>query len=180
MVLNCILVGCPWFSLSFSPGNRVLDDNRWYVCAVCAVPGSGDAREHALGNAIKVFRNQANPDVKQASVRRSLRFRRDHDIFSNPCLSRVETLQVVGGLAVNVHVCLITSNVGCQPVNGKFLSEQIKSAVNDSAGNIYAYTSGCRCAKPWLKITLFNKRVLIILYWFGFATLNKVTAANYL
>ena len=33
--------------------------------------------------------------------------------------------------------------------------------------------------KPWLKITLFNKRVLIILYWFGFVTLNKVIAANY-
>ena len=147
---------------------------------MCAVPGSRDARERALGNAIKVFRNQANPDVKQASVRRSLRSRRDHDIFSNPCLSRVETLQVAGGLAVNVHVCLITSNIGCQPVNGKFLSGQIKSAVNDSAGNIYAYTSGCRCAKPWLKITLFDKRVLIIFYWFGLVTLNKVTEANYL
>ena len=98
----------------------------WYVCAV---PGSRDAREHALGNAIKVFRNQANPDVKQVSVRRSLRSRRDHDIFSNPCGSRVETLQVAGGLAVNVHVCLITSNIGCQPVNGKFLCEKIKSLV---------------------------------------------------
>ena len=147
---------------------------------MCAVPGSRDAREHALGNAIKVFRNQANPDVKQVSVRRSLRFRRDHDIFSNPLLCRVGTLQVAGGLAVNVHVCLITSNIGCQPVNGKFLCEKIKSAVNDSAGNLYTYTSGCRCAKPWLKITLFDKRVLIILYWFGLVTLNKVTEANYL
>ena len=64
--------------------------------------------------------------------------------------------------------------------NGKFLCEKIKSVVNDSAGNLYAYNSGCRCAKPWLKITLFNKRVLIILYWFGFVTLNKVIAANYL
>ena len=27
---------------------------------------------------------------------------------------------------------------------------------------------------------MFNKRVLIILYWFGFVTLNKVIAANYL
>ena len=147
---------------------------------MCAVPGSRDAREHALGNAIKVFRNQANPDVKQVSVRRSLRFRRDHDIFSNPLLCRVGTLQVAGALAVNVHVCLITSNIGCQPVNGKFLCEKIKSAVNDSAGNLYTYTSGCRCAKPWLKITLFDKRVLIILYWFGLVTLNKVTEANYL
>ena len=111
----------------------------WYVCAV---PGSRDAREHALGNAIKVFHNQANPDVKQASVRRSLRFRR-----SNPCLSRVEILQVAGGLFVKEHVCLTTSNIGCQPVNGKFLCEKIKSVVNDSAGNLYAYTSGCRCAK---------------------------------
>ena len=45
-----------------------------------------------------MFPRQENRDVKQVSVGRSLRFRRDHNIYSNACLSRVGTLQVAGGL----------------------------------------------------------------------------------
>ena len=115
--------------------------------SVRAGPRLRDARENILGNAIyKVFRREANPDVKQVSVERSLlKFPREP---FNPCLKGVETRLVADGLYVNVHVCYNTTNLGCRPVNGKFLCEKIMSLLKDSAGKICLYTSGCRCKKP--------------------------------
>ena len=138
------------------------------------------ATSQTLGKDIKLFSRQKFLNANQITEERSLRFRRNHNSTSNPCFKAEKVEMFAAGLAVKVHECFTTTNLGCRPVNGKFLCEKIKSVVNDSAGNLYAYNSGCRCAKAWLKITLFNKRVLIILYWFGFVTLNKVIAANYL
>lgn len=114
--------------------------------SVRAGPRPRDARENILGNAIyKVFRREANPDVKQVSVERSLlRFPREP---FNPCLKGVETLLVADGLSVNVHVCYNTTNLGCLPVNGKYLCQKIIAMYTDSAGKVGAYASGCQCQK---------------------------------
>ena len=60
---------------------------------------------------------------------------------------REEVLELFAQVfAMKVHVCLNTSNLGCHTVCGNFSCEKIKSVVKESAGNLGAYTSGCRCA----------------------------------
>ena len=128
-----------------------------------AGPRPRNAREDTLGNAIyKVFRRQANPGVKQVTVERSLlkktsaeknlRLRRDHDSSSNPCVKEVLITRI--NLIINQthvvkeHVCFGATNLGCKPVNGKYLCEKMLSMYLDSTGKTQAYTSGCRCVNP--------------------------------
>ena len=124
--------------------------------SVRAGPRPRNAREDTLGNAIyKVFRRQANPGVKQVSVERSLlkktsaeknlRFRRDHGTSFNPCLKEEKFLRINQTHGVKEHVCYKTTNLGCNPVNGKYLCEKMLSMYLDSAKKIQAFTSGCRC-----------------------------------
>ena len=104
-----------------------------------AGPRPRDAREDTLGNTIyKVFRRQANPRVKQVSVKRSL-------LFFNPCVKEVRVLMVTEKFAVKEHVCYTTTNFGCSPVNGKYLCERVLTAYLDSANNTQFFTSGCKC-----------------------------------
>ena len=122
-----------------------------------AGPRSRNAREDTLGNAIyKVFRRQANPGVKQVTVERSLlkktsaeknlRLRRDHDSsFRDPCLKEVLIKRINQTHVVKEHVCFGTTNLGCNPVSGKYLCEKMLSMYRDSTGKTQAYTSGCRC-----------------------------------
>ena len=123
-----------------------------------AGPRPRKAREDTLGNAIyKVFRKQANPGVKQVSVERSLfkktsaeknlRFLRDHGTI-NPCVKENKFLPINQTHGVIEHVCYNISNVGCNPVNGKYPCDKILSMYRDSAGKIQAYVSGCRCVNP--------------------------------
>ena len=124
-----------------------------------AGPRPRNAREDTLGNAIyKVFRRRANPGVKQVSVERSLlkktsaeknlRFRRDHDTSLHPCVKESQFLAINQTHGVKEHVCFKTTNLGCKPVNGKFLCEKMLSMYRDSANKTQAYTSGCRCVNP--------------------------------
>ena len=128
-----------------------------------AGPRPRNPREDTLGNAIyKVFRRQANPGVKQVTVERSLlkktsaeknlRLRRDHDSSSNPCVKEVLITRI--NLIINQthvvkeHVCFGATNLGCNPVSGKYLCEKMLSMYRDSTGKTQAYTSGCRCVNP--------------------------------
>ena len=124
-----------------------------------AGPRPRNAREDTLGNAIyKVFRRQANPGVKQVTVEKSLRkktsagknlrFLRDYGTSPNPCVKEVQALQINQTHGVKEHVCFKTTNLGCKPVNGKFLFEKMLSMYRDSANKTQAYTSGCRCVNP--------------------------------
>ena len=105
------------------------------------------ATSQTFGKDIKLFSRQKFLNANQITEERSLRFRRNHNSTSNPCFKAEKVEMFAAGLAVKVHECFTTTNLGCRPVNGKFLCEKIKSVVNDSAGNLYAYNSGCRCAK---------------------------------
>ena len=124
-----------------------------------AGPRPRNAREDTLGNAIyKVFRRQANPGVKQVTVERSLlkktsaeknlRLRRDLDSSINPCVKEVLIKRINQTHVVKEHVCFGTTNLGCKPVNGKYLCEKMLSMYRDSTGKTQAYTSGCRCVHP--------------------------------
>ena len=124
-----------------------------------AGPRPRNAREDTLGNAIyKVFRRQANPGVKQVTVERrlrkktsaekNLRFLRDYGTSGNPCVKEVQALPINQTHAVKDHVCFKTTNLGCSPVNGKYLCEKMLSMYLDSANKTQAYISGCRCVKP--------------------------------
>ena len=126
---------------------------------MCASPRPRNAREDTLGNAIyKVFRRQANPGVKQVSVERSLlkkrsaeknvRFLRDHGTSFNPCLKKVQALQINQTHIVQEHICYSTTNLGCNVVNGKYLCEVVLAMYLDSAGKTQAYISGCTCVNP--------------------------------
>ena len=121
-----------------------------------AGPKPCNAREDTLGNAIyKVFRRQANPGVKQVSKERSLlkktsakknlRLRRD---VSNPCVKEVKVLVINATHGVKEHVCYNTTNLGCNPVNGKYLCEGVLATYLGSANKTQAYTSGCKCVYP--------------------------------
>ena len=124
-----------------------------------AGPRPRNAREDTLGNAIyKVFRRQANLGVKQVSVERSLlkktsaeenlRFRRDHATSFNPCVKEVKILMITATHGVKEHVCYETTNLGCNPVDGRYLCEGILAAYLDAANKTQAYTSGCKCVNP--------------------------------
>ena len=124
-----------------------------------AGPRPRNAREDTLGNAIyKVFRRQANLGVKQVSVERSLlkktsaeenlRFRRDHGTSFNPCVKEVKVLLITATHGVKEHVCYETTNLGCNPVDGRYLCEGILAAYLDAANKTQAYTSGCKCVNP--------------------------------
>ena len=120
-----------------------------------AGPRPRNAREDTLGNAIyKVFRRQANPGVKQVTVERrprkktsaekNLRFLRDYGT-GNPCVKEVQARPINQTHGVKVHVCFKATNLGCSPVNGKYLCEKMLSMYLDSANKTQAYISGCRC-----------------------------------
>lgn len=106
------------------------------------------ATSQTLGKEMKLFSRQKFLNANKITEERSLRFRRNHNTTSNPCVKAVKLEMVAIGLAVKVHECFTTTNLGCQPVNGKFLCEKIMSLFKDSAGKICLYTSGCRCKKP--------------------------------
>ena len=123
-----------------------------------AGPRPRNAREDTLGNAIyKVFRRQANPGVKQVTVERrlrkktsaekNLRFLRDYGT-RNPCVKEVQALPINQTHGVKEYVCFKTTNLGCSPVNGKYLCEKMLSMYLDSANKTQAYISGCRCVNP--------------------------------
>jgi len=126
---------------------------------VRAGPRPRNAREDTLGNAIyKVFRRQANPGVKQVSVERSLlkktsaeknlRFLRDYGTSFNPGVKEVKVLRINQTHFVKEHVCYNETNLGCNPVNGKYLYERVLSLYLDSAKKTLAYTSDCKCVNP--------------------------------
>ena len=126
---------------------------------VRAGPRPRNAREDTLGNAIyKVFRRQANPGVKQVSVGRSLlkktsaeknlRFLQDYGTSFNPCVKEDKFRPINQTHGVKEHVCYSTTNLGCNPVNGKYLCEKILGMYRDSANKTQAYISGCRCVSP--------------------------------
>ena len=103
------------------------------------------ATSQTLGKEMKLFSRQKFLNANKITEERSLRFRRNHNTTFNPCVKAVKLEMVAIGRAVKVHECFTTTNLGCQPVNGKFLCEKIKTVDQDSANNTYAYTSGCKC-----------------------------------
>ncbi|CAH3022398.1 unnamed protein product, partial [Porites evermanni] len=91
------------------------------------------ATSQTLGKEMKLFSRQKFLNANKITEERSLRFRRNHNTTSNPCVKAVKLEMVAIGLAVKVHECFTTTNLGCQPVNGKFLCEKIKTVDQDSA-----------------------------------------------
>ena len=51
-------------------------------------------------------------------------------------------------LGVVEHVCYNTTNLGCNPVDGKYVCEKVLSMYPYSANKTQAYTSGCKCVNP--------------------------------
>ena len=110
------------------------------------------ATAESLGKVIKLFGRQEILNLKKTSTEKNLRLRRDHDSSSNPCVKEVLITRI--NLIINEthvvkeHVCFKTTNLGCNPVSGKYLCEKMLSMYRDSAGKTQAYTSGCRCVNP--------------------------------
>ena len=52
---------------------------------------------------------------------------------------------------VKEYACFKTTNLGCKPVDGKYLCEKVLTMYLDQAGKTQAYISGCRCVNSWLK-----------------------------
>ena len=102
------------------------------------------ATAQTLGKVIKLFGRQNILKFKNTSAGENLRFRR----ASNPCVKEVKLLMINATHVVKEHVCYLTSNTGCNLVNGKYLCEKMLSMYRDSAGKTQAYTSGCRCVNP--------------------------------
>ena len=101
-----------------------------------------------LGKAIKLFGKQNILNFKKASAEKNLRSRRDHGTSFNPCFIEERLLMINQTYSVKQHVCYNTTNVGCSPVNGKYLCEKVLTVYKNSAGKEEAYTSGCRCVNP--------------------------------
>ena len=97
-----------------------------------------------LGKVIKFFGKQNILNFKKASAEKNLRLRRDF----NPCVKEEGALMISQTHVVKQYVCYNTTNLGCGPVNGKYLCEKIGSMYRDSAGKTRAYISGCRCVNP--------------------------------
>ena len=102
------------------------------------------ATAQSLGKVIKLFGRQHVLKFKNTSAEENLRFRRD----SNPCVKEVKLLMINATHVVKEHVCFKTTNLGCNPVNGKYLCEGDLAAYLDSANKTQAYTSGCKCVNP--------------------------------
>ena len=102
---------------------------------------SHQAATVTLGNAFKLVHKQKIPDVRE----KSLRFRPD-DSF-NPCLKTTEVIMIEEDIGVKSLVCAKTTNLGCRPVNGKYLCEAIRSIIVNSTGYAHPFTSACRCKK---------------------------------
>ena len=94
-----------------------------------------------LGNAFKLVHELKIPDVRE----KSLRFRPD-DSF-NPCLKTTEAIMIEQDIGVKSLVCRKTTNLGCKPVNGKYLCEAIRSIIVNSTGYEHPFTSACQCEK---------------------------------
>ena len=109
---------------------------------VIKVDGHQAATVQTLGNAFKLVHKQKIPDVREES----LRFRPD-DSF-NPCLKTSVVILTNQTHVVKNHVCYKTTNLGCKPVNGKYLCEKVLSMTKDSNGSVFAYVSQCRCVRP--------------------------------
>ena len=102
------------------------------------------ATAQTLGKVIKLFGRQNVLKFKNTSAEENLRFRRD----SNPCVKEVKLLMINATHVVKEHVCFKTTNLGCNPVNGKYLCEKVLDMYLDSAGKTQAYISGCQCVNP--------------------------------
>ena len=98
-----------------------------------------------LGNAFKLVHELKIPDVRE----KSLRFRPGNSF--NPCLKTTEVIMIEQDIGVKSLVCRKTTNLGCKPVNGKYLCEAIRSIIVNSTGYEHPFTSACRCKKTWLK-----------------------------
>ena len=101
-----------------------------------------------LGKVIKLFDRQNIVNFKKTSAEENLRFRRDHGTSFNPCVKEVKVLVINATHGVKEHVCYNTTNLGCNPVDGKYLCEKVLDMYLDQAGKTQAYTSGCRCVNP--------------------------------
>ena len=121
--------------------------------SVLARPKSRDVRmvqdnkasAQTLGKVIKLFDRQNILNFKKTSAEKNLRLRRD---LSNPCVKEVKVLVISATHGVKEHVCYNTTNLGCNPVKGKYPCEKMLSMYRDSAGKLQAYISGCRCQNP--------------------------------
>ena len=99
------------------------------------------ATAQTLGKVIKLFGRQNILKFKNTSAEENLRFRRD----SNPCVKEVKLLMINATHVVKEHVCFKTTNLGCKPVDGKYLCEKVLTMYLDQTGKTQAYISGCRC-----------------------------------
>ena len=106
------------------------------------------ATAQTLGKVIKLFGRQKIINFKKTSAEKNLRFRRDHGTSFNPCVKEVKVLLINATHGVKEHVCYNTTNLGCKPVNGKYLCEKVLTMYQDPAGKIQAYTSDCKCVNP--------------------------------
>ena len=117
-----------------SPEERMVQDHK--------------ATAQTLGKVIKLFGRQKILNFKKTSAEENLRFRRDHGTSFNPCVKEVKVLLLNATHGVKEHVCHNTTNLGCNPVNGKYLCQKKLSMYLDSAGQTQAYISGCKCVNP--------------------------------
>ena len=105
------------------------------------------ATAQTLGKVIKLFGRQKIINFKKTSAEKNLRFRRE---AFNPCINYKEdkVLMINATHVVKERVCYNTTNLGCNPVNGKYLCEKVLDMYLDQAGKTQAYISGCRCVNP--------------------------------
>ena len=132
-LLTFIILYCHYYSVHARPNSRdvqMVQDHK--------------ATAQTLGKVIKLFGRQNILKLKNTSAEENLRFRRD----DNPCVKEVSVLMINQTHGVKLHVCHNTTNLGCSPVNGKYLCEKVLGMYLDSAGQTQAYTSGCRCVNP--------------------------------
>ena len=99
------------------------------------------ATVQTLGKVIKLFGRQNILKFKNTSAEENLRFRRDN----NPCVKDVKVLMINQTYGVKEYACFKTTNLGCKPVDGKYLCEKVLTMYLDQAGKTQAYISGCRC-----------------------------------
>ena len=99
------------------------------------------ATAQTLGKVIKLFGRQNILKFKNTSAEENLRFRRDN----NPCVKDVKVLMINQTYGVKEYACFKTTNLGCKPVDGKYLCEKVLTMYLDQAGKTQAYISGCRC-----------------------------------
>ena len=109
------------------------------------------ATAQTLGKVIKLFGRENILKFKKTSAEENLRFRRDQTQVLHPCVKEVNVLMINPTHGVKIYVCYNTTNLGCNPVNGKYLCVKDLSMYQDSAGKPHAYISGCKCVNPSLK-----------------------------